>query len=1447
MTRRALLVANDRYSDADLAGLISPESDAMELGELLRDRDIGAFDHVDILVNDSKATIEERIERLFDEAASDDLVLLYFSGHGVRHRRRLHLAVSNTTVKTGLASTSVEARFIKDRIRDSYAESVVVLLDCCYSGAFVDAGFKSAPEIDLGEELESGQGVYILTATNALEEASDGSLGDEGDPGQSAFTSTIVEGLRTGAADVRQAGRISPGDLWEYVSRELPRRFAGQTPTQYGQIESSIDLARAGARTGPGLLVRRSDVKLADVLGETRATDAHGLRAEDWQGCGRLIVPIGQRAARGERGNAQPIALGDKGGHVLVVGEFNSGKSTMLRSLVCSLALTHDPNELRFEFFDSGANKLGSLSRLPHAGETVWDDDPDMVSRKLEKITELVRERKRLYRELGISYAEEFRARRRHLPGGPHPDLVVVIDQWSDFKGSIPGFGDTVERLANIGPVLCVHLVVATRRPDDLIRRQRDLLTQYVEMRLPDPHDSLVDPELARRLPKSEPGWALHGRTRFRVAVPWTGEDDSIASDDDGARFTVERIASAWSNRAGSEPDDPVETPAHGMPPVADDVPTVELEPVDPMEWPRTLSDVLGFDVGEFDPAVQWEPKAPGDRLKVPIGIGADGEPVVVDFKEAAQGGMGPHGLVIGATGSGKSEALRTIVGGLAGTHTPDELNFLLLDFKGGAAFHPLSALPHTSAVITNLADEPSLIERVSDSIGGEMVRRQEILRDAGNYANLATYESARAGGADLQPLPTLMVVVDEFAELLIANPDFIDVFLSIGRLGRSLGIHMLLSSQRIEEGKLRGLDAFLSYRIALRTFSASESRTVIGTGDAYELPQAPGYALLLTGSEELVRVRVAYSGRQFLLLKGSHDTELDTLVSGMRGYGTPAHMLWMPPLDEPFTLDQILRPLEPDPERGLSISGSPLNSRLIAVLGEEDRPREQKRMPFTVDLSGAGGSAAIVGGPQSGKSTMLRTMITSLSLFHTPEEAQFYCLDFGGGTLQRLYGLPHVAGVFGRRSEEGVRRTVQEVASLLDEREAYFAEQAIDGMSMFRMGKRRGRYRSDRRGDIFLVIDNWMAFREDFDDLVDGVKSIGSRGLAYGIHVIVAANRWGDIRMNMSDMFGTKLELKLAHNMESEIDRKIQGGVPANLPGRGVTLNRLHSMVALPRIDGVGDSGDLDRGVTDLVERVEQAWRGKPCPQVRLLPKQLDPEDFLKEVDRAGPEIAIGLDSADFQPVYWDIDRDPHLVVYGDAESGKTNLLRWIGRRIEAQFESDGATIRTVDLRRGMFGDLDKPIELMNPYRLKEAVQGLVLVIERRLPQPDVTPQQLRDRSWWSGPELFFLVDNYELAGSGRSNPFADLASLAAQGADLGLHLVIARRMSGVSRGGADPLLRQLRDLEQPTLVMSGPREEGNIVPGLRASPQPPGRGTFVTRKEGKRIIQTPFFPDPS
>ena len=919
-----------------------------------------------------------------------------------------------------------------------------------------------------------------------------------------------------------------------------------------------------------------------------------------------------------------------------------------------------------------------------------------------------------------------------------------------------------------------------------------------------------------------------------------------------------------------------------------------EEDEEEPLSANLGLTELLGLgDPHSIDPTYTWRPRAPRERLRVPIGVGPDGASVDLDIKESAEGGMGPHGLCIGATGSGKSELLRSLVLGLTLTHSSETLNLVLVDFKGGATFAGMAELPHTAAVITNLADDLTLVDRMQDSLNGEMVRRQELLRAAGNFQSVRDYERARQRGADLEPLPSLFIVCDEFSELLSAKPDFIDLFVAIGRLGRSLAMHLMLASQRLEEGRLRGLDSHLSYRIALRTFSGAESRVVIGVPDAYELPPVPGSGYLRPDPTSLVRFKAAYVSGTYKPRGGvsprlgvgrtvtanvfpfttayippdvpaepRHEdgdgeqrsgdepaapgqTVLDVVVGQLENHGPPAHKIWLPPLKAPPTLDELLPRLGLTPDRGLCPVGWEGNGRLTVPVAIVDKPFEQRRDLLWANMSGAAGHVVMVGRPQSGKSTLLRTLISTLALSHTPEEAQVYCLDFGGGSLASLGGLPHVGSVASRLEPEIVRRTVAEMNTLLDERERMFQAQGIDSMATFRTRRSDGRV-EDRFGDVFFVIDGWAQLKENFEQLEQPITSIAQRGLGYGVHVVIAANRWAEMRPALRDMLGTRFELRLGDPSESEVDRRTAINVPEGIPGRGVSREKLHFLTALPRIDGSGTEEDLADGVAHMVREVAQAWTRPPAPEVRLLPLTFPAAD-LPQPEPGKKLVPIGIQESDLGPVLLNFGSDSHFLCFGDVESGKSGLLRILTRGVMARYTPQEARIIVVDYRRSLL-DVSEGDHMLGYATSSTALSGMVNEVrgsmQRRLPGPDVTRDQLIRRDWWRGPELFLIVDDYDLVATASGNPLAPLADFLPQARDIGLHLLLARSINGISRAMFEPVLARVKEGGSPGLVLSGRREEGQVLGDVRPSPQPPGRGTLVSRRRGAQLIQVAWLP---
>jgi len=853
-------------------------------------------------------------------------------------------------------------------------------------------------------------------------------------------------------------------------------------------------------------------------------------------------------------------------------------------------------------------------------------------------------------------------------------------------------------------------------------------------------------------------------------------------------------------------------------------------------------------DVARLDPITLWDSQGHDDRLCVPIGTTTDGAPLELDIKESAENGIGPHGLCIGATGSGKSELLRTIALGMAAHNSPDVINLLLIDFKGGATFLDFARAPHVAAVVTNLAEEAPLVARMRDALAGEMNRRQQLLRTTG-FVSVAAHEQARRGGAPLAALPTLFVIVDEFSELLSQHPDFADMFLAIGRLGRSLGIHLLLASQRLDEGRLRGLEAHLSYRLCLKTLSAGESRAVLGTLDAYQLPNTPGVGYLRTGSGEPVRFQALFvSGPLQSDTPSCAPTEMapsvrtfNTRVAGpvvratqpngsaapsvvravldrLSGHGPPAHPVWLPPLGPAPALESLLRDAGPEP------------AGLTVPIGVVDRPFEQRRTPLTLDLSGAAGNVAVVGAPQSGKSTALRTLITAVAATHDPAQVQFYCLDFGGGAMASVQPWPHVGAVAGRAEPRLVGRIVAECESVMRSREAIFSDHGIDSIATYRQlrAERRAVSDNDPFGDVFLVIDGWAALRHEFEALEASITALAVQGLSFGVHVVLSASRWAEIRPSLKDQIGTRIELRLGDPADSEVDRKAAQHVPRDRPGRGLSRDGLHTMIATP---------------SDKVPHCESA-----APPIPLLPERVEHNQVVRRAGaELGARILLGVEERRLQPVAVDFERHPHLLVLGDNECGKTAALRVLCREIVRTKTAGQAQLFIVDFRRALVGVVES--EHLGGYAISPAALTAVLpelddLLLGRMPPPDAGPAQLRTRSWWSGPDIYVVVDDYDLVAAPAGNPLAAVLQYLPYATDLGLHLVVARRSGGAERALFEPLLAGLRDVGCMALMMSGCPDDGALFGSGRAMRLPPGRGLLITRADNEQLVQVAWSP---
>ncbi|HEU5381128.1 MAG TPA: type VII secretion protein EccCa [Ktedonobacteraceae bacterium] len=895
-----------------------------------------------------------------------------------------------------------------------------------------------------------------------------------------------------------------------------------------------------------------------------------------------------------------------------------------------------------------------------------------------------------------------------------------------------------------------------------------------------------------------------------------------------------------------------------------------------------------------FDVRQLWQKIDEKQLLRVPIGI-QKGGPLLLDLKEMAMGGYGPHGLVVGATGSGKSELLRTVVTSLALTHDPYVLNFVLVDFKAGAAFADFEGLPHLAGMITNLENDPQLISRMYASLLGEQQRRQNMLSQAGNLANIRQYQAKWRKNPDMEPMPYLLIIVDEFAQLIATYEDFLALFVKFGQVGRSLGMHMMLATQRIDEGRIRTLEGHLRYRIGLRTFKPDESTAVIGRPDAYYLPPSPGSGYFKVDEDIYTGFKTALISIPYVPPEKKQvnpldliceftptgqlvpcqtplapveaededlveHTEMNVVVERIARVpqslsGWRVHAVWQPPLGEKVPLDLVLK------KCGIgTLDGShwlpqfPLG-QLCVPIGMMDRPTEQTQVPLILDFSGAGGHLAIVGAPQTGKSMLLRTLLTSLIVTHTPRDVQIYGIDFGGGLLRVFEGAPHVGAICSRSARDKMRRVLRRLKEVLTEREAFFVAREIDSMAVYRQQRQQGRLNDQEFGDVFLVVDNFGQLQTDFEmsdqDIISDIVHLIANGLTYGVHVVLATNLWSEIRPRLRANMGSRLELRLNDPSDSEIDRKLAVTLPASAPGRGLHPSKLVFQAALPivRDEEIVSDFSVQQALEELVARASKSWRGPVAPPIRVLPPEVLWSDLPLPSGDEQPGVPLGLEELRLSPFYLDLTReDAHLLILGDRECGKTTLLRTWLRGLAQRYTPEQAKIVLFDYRRTLI-DFHRSEHLLayvvTPDQAREAITLLKTEMEKRLAASMAPDVSLTGQSQtWSGLRYYVVVDDYESVATPSpqtGNPLNPLEGFLTSGLEIGLHLILARRVTELGRINFDSIFRGVKNMEAPGFLMRGDPVEGRQALHKQNIPGdlPTGRARYVTRNTAPTLIQ--------
>ena len=855
------------------------------------------------------------------------------------------------------------------------------------------------------------------------------------------------------------------------------------------------------------------------------------------------------------------------------------------------------------------------------------------------------------------------------------------------------------------------------------------------------------------------------------------------------------------------------------------------------------LLDVLGLsEPTAEDVLARW-----GRTACAVVGLGADG-PVSLDLRSD-----GPHALVAGTTGAGKSEFLQTLVASLAVANRPDAMTFVLVDYKGGAAFKDCARLPHTVGMVTDL-DGP-LVERALTSLTAELSAREQRLAEVGAKDVEDYWRTVSA----VEPLPRLVIVIDEFASLVEELPDFVRGLVGIAQRGRSLGVHLVLATQRPSGVVSPEIRANTNLRVALRVTDTTESLDVLDAPDAAAISRStPGRALARTGHTSLTAFQVARVGgrapgavapaarpveaqelpwprvgtslpppRAAETAPDQESTDLHALVEAVRaaadrlGLATPRGP-WLPPLAALLTLTDVRREgTDPRPpaegDRGGAVGR--LGPLPPVTYGLEDLPAQQARRPAVLDLE-QGGHLLVAGAPRTGRTTLLRTLAASLASTVAPSDAHLFVLDCGNGALQGLAALPHCGAVVTRTEPERADRLLSRLSAEVARRAELLSFGGFADLSEQRAAS------ADPLPYLVLLLDRWEGFTAAFDDLDGGrltetLLRLLREGPGAGLRVVVTGDRsvlLGKIAAAVEDRLVLRLADRGDYSLAGLQVRHLPDQVP---PGRGLRPGSGSQVqVALLTADASGAAE-----AAALAQVAASAPAGGPGPRpfrVDVLPRLITTAHARAlGAAASGVALAVGGDELRLRGIDLAVD-GPGFTIAGPPRSGRSTALLALA-----------AFLREAGTPVCLLAPRPSPLrELTGPHVLHLAVSA------------DPDPAALAEVLNGADGPVAVLVDDAELLHTAAIGEL--LQQVLREGRDRGHAVVVAGTTEDLAASfrGFTVDARKSRSglLLSPQALLSG-ELLGLRLPRSASFSGPAGRGLLV-RGGQPLLVQVPL-PD--
>jgi len=686
----------------------------------------------------------------------------------------------------------------------------------------------------------------------------------------------------------------------------------------------------------------------------------------------------------------------------------------------------------------------------------------------------------------------------------------------------------------------------------------------------------------------------------------------------------------------------------------------------------------------------RWNESQSFKTLEAPIGMGSGDEIFSLNIHEKYHG---PHGLIAGTTGSGKSEFIQSLILSIAVNYHPYDVAFVLIDYKGGGMANAFTKLPHVAGTITNL--EGNQIKRSLISLQSELKRRQAIFKEY-MVNHIDQYQVKYKKGLAADPLPHLVIVSDEFAELKSQEPEFMNELISTARIGRSLGVHLILATQKPSGVVNDQIWSNTRFRICLKVADRMDSKEMLKRDEAASIT-LPGRCYVQIGNDEIFKlIQSGYSGEKYYKNEGdsldnnitnvscinlqgielyktsgkntkseTEETQLSAIVDYISDYASRlkinALKLWLPPLPKELFLEN----LEKRPGGFNGAEWTPCIDWLDPIIGMYDEPEKQKQGLLDLNF-GQNGHFILYGAPGTGKTTFIQTLIYELAQRYSPEYINMYVIDFGSRSLSYCKFLPHVADVIFSDDSDKIKKLFTRIDKELAVRKKCLAEYGVGSLLSYMQASK------NIMPAIMIVLDNYAAFTELYSEYENQIIKLSREGANYGVYLVFTSSSVNGIKRRISENFKMIFTLQLNDNYDyASVLGRTEGVFPENVKGRG--LVRIDSVLEFHTALAVKAVNEAERVsiIKNIFTNMAELWKGNIPRPIPVMPEDMDINSVILSDDYSGAIgrefIPIGYDTEDIELVNIDTNNDHIYKICGDSKTGKTNLLACVAKTFSA------------------------------------------------------------------------------------------------------------------------------------------------------------------------------------